>query len=144
VTGSAPDPEALPDDAAVGAATTDPRRSRLPIVLGGLALVAAAVAVGALLMGGADEEDEPASPTYSAAVEAVFIEACTADGGEPVRPVCECFYDGIVETIPFDRYEEVNRLLLASPPSDGEPLPIPDDFEAILAECRQEAAAATS
>ena len=67
----------------------------------------------------------------------MIVASCIADGGEPVRHVCECFYDGIVETVPYDRYQQVNELLLASPPASGEPISLPDDFEAILTDCRR-------
>ena len=108
----------------------------LPVALGLGALVAAGVALAILLLP-ADDAPDTSEPTYSATVEEVFVASCVADGGEPVRPICECFFDGIVEAIPYERYQEVNERLLASPPATGEPLPLPDDFDAVLADCRR-------
>lgn len=119
-------------------AGTDPRARRrvspVALIAGGLTVVVAVVLVVVLLAG--DDEDEAAAPTYTDSTEEAFLVACTADGGDPVRPVCQCLYDGLVETIPYERYDEVNDLLLAAPPAPGDPLALPDDFEEILAGCR--------
>jgi hypothetical protein len=109
-------------------------RRRLPVVLGGLALVAVVVAVVAFVSG--DDEEPPPEATYDEDVERAFVESCSADGGDDVEPVCECFYEGIASSIPYARYAEVNDELLASPPPSGEPVELPDDFDEILRECR--------
>jgi hypothetical protein len=86
----------------------------------------------------AQMDDDEAAPTYTAATERAFLDACTAEGGDDVATSCACLYDAIVADIPYERYREVSDELLEARPVDG-PLPLPDDFEALVRTCRRAA-----
>jgi hypothetical protein len=77
---------------------------------------------------------------YSDAVYATFMDACSRDGGEPVRPVCQCIWDRSVTEIPYARFKEINAELLAQEAEQGSgvPLHVPDDFGAIVRACADE------
>jgi hypothetical protein len=88
----------------------------------------------------------PDDPTYDDASRERFLSACTADAGEPVQSTCECLYDRIVATVPFDRFELISEDLEREAqglPAD-EPLPLPDDVQAMLDECVAAAAPASN
>jgi hypothetical protein len=103
-------------------------------VLAGVGLlIVAAVVVGAVLLtadGGGGYDDE---------VEETFLAACTAQGGDDVAPVCECLYAGIVDSIPYDRFEEVNDSFEAELADDPEAeLRLPSDIDEIRVDCVDE------
>ncbi|MCX7620454.1 MAG: hypothetical protein N2037_06370 [Acidimicrobiales bacterium] len=79
---------------------------------------------------------------YSPAVYASFMEACTRDGGEPVRPVCQCIWDRATQDVPYGRFEQINDELLAQEADRGRgvPLDVPDDFGVIVQECAEQMA----
>ena len=76
-------------------------------------------------------------PTYDDAVQARFIEACTAQGGDAVRDTCACLYGELERTVPFDRFEEVDEQLAAQLQSTtlGQSLTLPDDVRSLLDAC---------
>ncbi len=76
-------------------------------------------------------------PTYDDAVQARFMEACTAQGGDPVRDTCACLYGELERTVPFDRFEEVDEQLAAQLQSTtlGQSLTLPDDVRSLLDAC---------
>lgn len=105
------------------------RRRTIVIVaaLAALAVVVVAIAAAVRPRPQADYDD---------ATRARFVDACMTNGGEPVRNICVCVYDRIVQTVPFDRFEVIDELLgsqLQAAP--GQPLDLPDDVAAMLQEC---------
>lgn len=108
-------------------------RRFIPITVGIVAfLIAAGAAV--LLFSGDDG-------SYSPETREAFLAACSADGGDDVESVCVCWYDSITQSIPYDRYDEVNDQFLQELEEDpGSVIAVPDDFEALLADCRPSAA----
>lgn len=74
------------------------------------------------------------SATYDGASHDRFIAACTADGGEPVRDTCECIWEGIVSTIPFERFVRIDRELRGQAVS-GKDLEMPDEIDSIREDC---------
>jgi hypothetical protein len=85
----------------------------------------------------------PSDPTYDDASRDRFLEACTADAGEPVRSTCECLYDRIQASVPYDRFELISddlRREAEGMPPDA-PLELPDDVQAMLDACLEEQAA---
>jgi hypothetical protein len=74
---------------------------------------------------------------YDEAVQARFVDACSAQGGEGVRDTCECFYGKVADTIPFDRFELLDETLAIQTSSlePGQPLQMPEDVNALLQEC---------
>lgn len=99
-----------------------------PIAIGVLIV---AVAAGILIARSGTQDD------YDEAVQRRFLDACTGQGGEPVRDTCECFYDRIEQTVPFDRFEDLDESLAAeaSGTASGQPLNLPPDIDALLQEC---------
>jgi hypothetical protein len=97
----------------------------------GVALVAlvAVVALAVVVRSGAQDD-------YDDAVQQRFLAACTAQGGDPVRDTCACFYDEIVAAVPFDRFELLDASLATQVqgPSAG-PLALPADIQALLDGC---------
>jgi hypothetical protein len=119
-------------DTAGETASPTPRR-RVPVWLpvASAAVVVIVIAVVAVLVVSGDD------PGYDDAVRQRFLEACTDDGGEPVRSTCECVYEGVEREIPFDRFEEIDDELVAQAAERGagEPLTLPDDVQAIVERC---------
>lgn len=103
------------------------RKRTILIATGAVTTFALAVVV-VLVVSGRPE------PDYDDVSRSRFIEACTADGGEPVRGACECMYDGIVATIAYERFAEVDRELSVGASSDT-PVELPDDIESIRRDC---------
>jgi hypothetical protein len=68
------------------------------------------------------------STGYDERVEAEFLQACTSATPEPV---CRCLYDRIVDEVPFERFEEVDRRL-------SDPDALPADIEALAVRCATE------
>jgi hypothetical protein len=93
-------------------------------------LVVVVVAVAVVLA------NRSSSSGYDDATRQRFLDGCTADGGEPVRSACECLYDQIVATIPFERFSVVSGELTATTVEPGAPLELPEDFQALVAGCR--------
>ncbi len=101
----------------------------IPLLVGGLLFVVTAGAAIALF-GGDDASYTPES-------REAFLAACTADGGDDVESVCVCWYDSITQPMPYERYDEVSTEFLAQLEADPDSsLAKPDDFEALLADCR--------
>lgn len=108
-------------------------RRRTVIIGAVVAVVLVAAAITAVLLAPSDASG------YSDEVEENFLAACTADGGDDVEPVCACLYEAIVDTIPYDRFEEVDDALVAQreAEADGD-LRLPRDFEALRVACVDE------
>lgn len=125
---TAPIPESTSGD---GGARSGRRVPLWAWIAGVLAVVIIAVGVIVAVTGSGDE------PTYDDATRQRFLDACTAEGGEPVRNECECWYDAIVAEVPFDRFEEVDDQLTAEQAGrqPGTPLQLPADFQALLDPC---------
>lgn len=120
-----------PDDLA-GDDTTGSGPSRRRRVIVGTGVVVALLVAGlvAVLAWPTDASG------YTDEVEANFMAACTADGGDDVEPVCGCLYDEIVDTIPYDRFEEVNDALETERAADADAsIQLPADFDEIRATC---------
>lgn len=99
--------------------------------------IAAGVLVFLVAAGAAVVAFSGDDPSYSPDTREAFIAACTTDGGDDVESVCVCWYDSITQSIPYDRYAEVNDQFLQQLEDDpGSMIAIPDDFEALLADCR--------
>lgn len=92
----------------------------------------------------------PTGPTgYDSGTRAAFIDACTANAGEPLRHACECTYDKISATVPFDRYRDLDaQVRVARPPGTAGSSAagpngtsgslgsiVPNDVEVALAAC---------
>jgi len=65
---------------------------------------------------------------YNAAIERNFMDSCTSDA-EPGEAVCQCAYDQIEATVPFDRFVEIDEQLNDNP--DARPQELVD----IITEC---------
>ncbi len=101
----------------------------IPILIGVLVFV---IAAGAAIIAFSGDE-----ASYSPESREAFLAACTADGGDDVASVCVCWYDSITQSIPYERYDEVNTEFLDQLEADPESVvAIPGDFEALLADCR--------
>lgn len=92
-------------------------RRLLPVLLG--ALVVLLVACGG---GGGDE--------YDGDFEAGFLESCNAAVGEGQEAVCQCTYDRLRESVPFERAERLDRRLREDPESA-----LPDDVAQLISTC---------
>jgi hypothetical protein len=123
-------PASAPSDATDAAEeTSEANSSRKPLMIAGAVVVVLAVVL----------LTRPADPTYDDASRARFVDACIADGGEPTRSTCECVYDEIAATVPYDRFEAVSDELALqdSQKAPEEPLELPDDIQAMLDTCLQ-------
>lgn len=65
---------------------------------------------------------------YNATIEQNFMNSCTSDA-EPGPDVCQCAYDKIEATVPFERFVEIDEELNQNP--DARPQELVD----ILTEC---------
>ncbi len=74
-------------------------------------------------------------PTYDEGTRQRFVEVCMADGGEPVRPACECLYTAITEQVSYDRFAEVHEQLVATLDA-GDKIVLPDDIAALIPDCQ--------
>ncbi len=108
-----------------------------------LLLVAAVVAFAAVAFGALFVARRAGTPdSYDARAEATFMDACVAEAGLAMRPTCRCIWDGLVATVPFDRYAAVDDELapqVADHPA-GTPLELPDDVGGIVRTCVEDAA----
>lgn len=128
-----PDSEG-PEAEALDTVSLDPSTdtsTRRNVTVGAVVLVALLIAaVVAVLFWPSDASG------YTDEVETNFMAACTADGGDDVEPVCVCLYAEIVETVPYDRFEEVNDSLETEQASDpSSPVRLPADFDEIRQAC---------
>jgi hypothetical protein len=136
-----PPPDSDPVDAAPEGAVegerSDPASRRPWYLWAGLGMAAVLVVVVIALVA------RPSDPTYDDASRNRFLDACTADAGEPARSTCGCLYDRIQASVPYDRFElisdELRREAEGLPPDA--PLELPDDVQAMLDECLAEQAA---
>ncbi|HEX6423131.1 MAG TPA: Hsp70 family protein [Acidimicrobiales bacterium] len=117
----------------------DNNNRALWIVLAVVAVIAVAVIVIATTRGGGGDgaetgggggtggsgTDEAASG-YTDAVEQEFMDECVPGPGQAF---CECSYDLIVETIPFERFQEMDAALAEDPTIEFE------ELTAIQSEC---------
>ena len=130
-----------PDDPIAQLVAEGPRRSRrrapwlVVAGLGGAAVVAIAVAVSVTRDGSGSGYDET--------TRAKFMAACTAEGGDPVVPTCECIYDELVATVPYERFVEVDEQLTRVTALEGD-LTLPDDVAAVVDGCVAAAAPTSS
>jgi len=119
-----------------------------------ISLVVFAAVLGAIIV--MRQPDEPSGHTYDDQDRAAFLESCAA-GGEDTRSTCACAYDKIVQTVPYDRYVELNRQLEAdrasistdATPASGTsgpggsnpagstrpPVSLPNDIEVLIVGC---------
>jgi hypothetical protein len=89
---------------------------------------AAVVAALALLGGCGGGGDDDAG--YSADTRASFLEPCVSGLGDDGQAICECSYDRIVEDVPFDTFQSIDRELQDNPDAE-----LPDDVLDIVAAC---------
>jgi hypothetical protein len=82
--------------------------------------------------GGGDSGDTTTSATpiedaegYNATIEQNFMNSCTEDP-QPGPTVCQCIYDEIEATVPFDRFVEIDAELDQNP--DARPPELVDIF----------------
>lgn len=76
---------------------------------------------------GGDDDDDAGAVTgddYSPELEASFLETCVpaAAGAADPEGMCQCAYDKIVETVPFDEFKAYDEALREDPsatPPDG-------------------------
>lgn len=119
--------EAASDREAAGGAPVARSRWRWYVGLGAAALVLVAV-VAVIRPRPQDDYDET--------IRDRFVAACTADGGDGVRPTCECLYDRLQGEVPFDRFELIDQTLALQVDSTPDvPLTLPDDVQAMLDGC---------
>ncbi len=115
--------------------STGRSRSRLWFALGGVLLLVGALAIAGLVVAGRDDGG------YTEETQQAFMDACTAEGGSDVAPTCSCLYEAIEAEVAYERFEEVNDLLVAGRDADPDTgVELPDDFEALLEDCRKEVA----
>jgi hypothetical protein len=93
-----------------------------------IATVALSVALAAALTGLAGCGDRGPNG-YDDSVRRTFLEACEATKS---TALCRCLYDRIVDQIPFDRFEEIDRELSAT---DAKARDVPDDLAALAIGC---------
>jgi hypothetical protein len=107
------------------------RGSRWPWLVAAAAAVVVFTIVAVLVL------RAPADATYDDAVQARFMDACTAEGGEPVRDTCACLYGELERTVPFARFEAVDEQLAAQlqAATPGQSLALPDDVRPLLDQC---------
>lgn len=105
------------------------RRGRAWVVVAGVLVVVVILAVtAALLLRSPDG--------YTDADAKAFREACTAAGGDAVRSPCQCLYEKIVATVPYDRYRAVDRDLQAQRVAQPDsPISLPPDVDALRVAC---------
>lgn len=120
-----------------GGANAAPRRRGIPgRVIAVAAVAVLAVAVVAIVMGVVlVSRDSGPTATYDAGTEQRFLDSCTADGGDPVRPACQCLYNEIVAAIPYARFEELSEQLVAASTA-GEPFVLPSEIQALVPACQ--------
>jgi hypothetical protein len=120
-----------------GRVSSGPDNKVLWIVLGVVAAVALLVII-LVSMSGGDENgggstDDTSSDTsgsdfgspggesgYTAEVEEAFMGECTGAGAE--QSACECAYDEVVATVPYDRFVEIEQELADDPNAEPEEL----------------------
>jgi hypothetical protein len=78
----------------------------------GLTATGAVVLAVAACGGGGDDD----GGGYGPAERADFVEACSSTGGVGAS-VCGCFYDRLAETVPHERFEELDEEILDDPAS---------------------------
>jgi hypothetical protein len=61
-------------------------------------------------------------------VEANYLSACEESGETSSN--CQCYYDAIVETIPFDEFKDFEQQV------EDDPADIPGDYQDIVDDCR--------
>lgn len=131
-TSPAPDPDPEPGQGSDG--SDEGGAARAPTSLLRWAIVGTVVAF-AVAVGIGYAVSRSNTPTYDEASRQRFLEACTADGGDDVRPACECLYAAISERIPYERFDEVHEQLLEAR-EVGEEIVLPDDMAALLPACQ--------
>jgi hypothetical protein len=67
---------------------------------------------------------------YDGDFETGFLDACNAAVGEGKEEVCQCTYDRLRDTVPFERAERLDRRLREDPESV-----LPDDVADLIAGC---------
>ena len=94
-----------------------------------MSVMPAVVLAGALL-GAACSSETPTE--YSAENEEAFMAACVDPAADGIfqQRVCLCVYAEATETIPFERFLEINDAL-----EDAEEAALPDDFLDVVARC---------
>ncbi len=96
----------------------------------------AVAAVFAMLLLGACTGRPPTPTGYGDTTERNFMRGCVDsakdDGIRRPQDYCQCSYDGIVESIEFDRFKEINSEL-----SDN-PGPLPDEMLKIRDACEDQ------
>lgn len=128
---SEPSAEPAVEESAEAGGGSGGRGKRIALIaIGVFALIAIGIGVVIATSGGDSSE-------YDEDTRANFIADCTADGGDPVQPACECWYDAIVEEVSYDRFAEVSDELVAiqAKGSEAEPA-VPDDFLELLEPCK--------
>jgi hypothetical protein len=124
-----PDPSGDATDVAAPPPTSGGGSSRRWLWVGGLALLVVVVVVIGVVLA------RP-KPGYSDEDARKFREACTAEGGDAVRSACQCLYERIVVSVPYERYQEVDRDLAAQrAASPGATVTLPPDLDLLRVAC---------
>jgi hypothetical protein len=82
---------------------------------------------GALVLSGCGGSDEQG---YDGDFEQGFLEVCEAAVPAEDRGVCQCTYDKMADTVPFERAERIDNRLRDDPEAA-----LPDDIAELFADC---------
>jgi len=82
---------------------------------------------GVLALAGCGGSDEQG---YDGDFEQGFLEVCEAAVAADDQAVCQCTYDKMAETVPFERAERIDNRLRDDPEAS-----LPDDIAELFADC---------
>jgi hypothetical protein len=114
-------PPVQPGNVSLGGGT-----NRLLWIAAGVLAVVGVIALILLFGQGGGDDDSSGTTTseatsttaeasgYNATIEANFMNSCTADA-QPGEAACQCIYDKIEATVPFDRFVEIDQQLTDDP-----------------------------
>ena len=89
-----------------------------------------ALGVGLLAVGACGSD--VTATNYTDENREAFLASCTVPGEDPtlIRDVCECTYEKIEASIPFDEFVAIEERLLLDTLA-----PLPDEITALMADC---------
>jgi hypothetical protein len=101
-----------------------------------IALVGASLLFAGACGGDDDDGDLGSADGYNAELEASFMSQCApaAAGAPDPDGMCQCAYDKIVETIPFEEFQAYDEALREDPNA-----PAPEGLQESITECATEA-----